>query len=151
MRFESKRDWWLVVLLRVMPLVVLAIVGNAWYMTHHEIRGPIAGAILLLVFEIFFFESVMRSTYDVIECDTLRIRSSFLTWRVPIARSSFLTWRVPIAKIRSITPTRSALSSPALSLDRLRIIYDGGQIMVSPAEKGRFISALRSVNSAIVT
>jgi len=139
MRFESKRDWWLVVLLRVMPLVVLAIVGNAWYMTHHEIRGPIAGAILLLVFEIFFFESVMRSTYYVIEGDTLRIRSSFLTWRVPIA------------KIRSITPTRSAMSSPALSLDRLRIIYDGGQIMVSPAEKGRFISALRSVNSAIVT
>jgi hypothetical protein len=137
MRFESKRDWWLVVLLRVMPLVVLAIVGYAWYMTHHEIGGPIAGVIVLLVFEIFLFESIMRSTYYVIEGDTLRIRSSFLTWRVPIA------------KIRSITPTRSALSSPALSVDRLRIDYDGKQIMVSPAEKQQFIEALRGINPAI--
>ena len=102
--------------------------------------GPIAGAILVLIFEIFFFESILRSTYYVIDGDTL------------VIRSSFITWRIPIAQIRSITPTRSALSSPALSLDRLRIEYGGGkQILVSPQDKRRFIDALRTANPAIST
>ncbi|MGZ4778141.1 MAG: PH domain-containing protein [Thermoanaerobaculia bacterium] len=139
MRFESKRDAWFVLLLRVMPLVVLAIVSYAWYRSHSYMGGPIVGVVLLLIFEIFFFESVMRSTYYVIEGGTLLIRSSVVTWRVPIA------------KIRSITPTRSAISSPAFSLDRLRILYDGKQVLVSPEEKQRFIEALRAVNPAIST
>jgi Bacterial PH domain len=138
MRFESKRDAWIVLLLRVMPLVVLAIVTLAWYQTHHEMRGPILGALLLIIFEVFFFESVMRSTYYLIDGNTL------------IIRSSFITWRVPIAAIRSITPTRSALSSPALSLDRLRIDYGGKWILVSPEDKRRFIESLRAINPAIV-
>jgi hypothetical protein len=137
MRFESKRDAWIVLLLRVMPLLVLAVLSYGWSTTHSYMGGPIIAAILLLIFEIFFFESVMRSTYYVIEGDTL------------VIRSSFITWRVPIAKIRSITPTRSALSSPALSLDRLLIDYDGKQIMVSPEEKQRFLETLRGINPAI--
>jgi len=137
MRFESKRDLWIVLLLRVMPVVVLAIVADAWYLQHHDLRGPVAGAIILIVVEIFFFETILRSTYYVIEGDTLLIRSSFISWRVPIR------------DIRSITPTRSALSSPALSLDRLRIDYGRKTILVSPEDRDRFIAALRSVNPAI--
>ncbi|HLJ73982.1 MAG TPA: PH domain-containing protein [Thermoanaerobaculia bacterium] len=137
MRFESKRDLWLVLLLRVMPIVLLLIVGDVWYLQHHDLRGPIAGAIILIVVEIFFFETILRSTYYVIEADTLTIRSSFITWRVPIR------------DIRSITPTRSAISSPALSLDRLRIEYGRKWILVSPEDRQRFIAALRSVNPAI--
>ena len=138
MRFESKRDAWIVLLLRVIPLAVLAIVTLAWYQTHRDMRGPLLGAILLIAFEVFFFESIMRSTYYVIEGPTL------------IIRSSLLTWRVPIAAIRSITPTRSALSSPALSLDRLRIEYGGKWILVSPEDKRQFIESLRAINPSIV-
>lgn len=137
MRFESKRDLWIVVLLRVMPVVVLAVVADAWYLQHHTWNGPIAGVAILIFAEIFFFEWILRSTYYVIEADTLLIRSSFITWRVPIR------------DIRSITPTRSALSSPALSLDRLRIDYGRKSILVSPEGRDRFIAALRSVNPSI--
>ncbi len=139
MRFESKRDLWLIVLLRVMPIVVLAIVADGWYLSHRYMGGPIFGAVVLIVFELFFFESMLRSTYYLIEGATL------------VIRSSVFTWRVPIAAIRSITPTRSALSSPALSLDRLRIEYGGKRILVSPENKRHFIEALRAVNPSIST
>jgi len=137
MRFESKRDLWIVLILRIMPVVVLAVVADAWYLQHHDLRGPIAGAIILIVVEIFFFESVLRSTYYVIEGNTLTIRSSFITWRVPIR------------DIRSITPSGSAISSPALSLDRLRIDYGRKSILVSPEDRERFVAMLRSVNPGI--
>lgn len=41
-------------------------------------------------------------------------------------RSGPFRWEVPIKAIRDITPTSSPLSSPALSLDRLRIDYGQG-------------------------
>src|SRR5690348_6251284 len=137
MRFESKRDLWIILILRLMPIVVLLIVGDVWYRQHHDLRGPVAGVIILLLVELFFFESILRSTYYVIERDTLLIRSSFIRWRVPIR------------DIRSITPSGSAISSPALSLDRLRIDYGSKSILVSPEERERFIAMLRSVNPAI--
>ena len=137
MRFESKRDLWIVLVLRVTPLLVLAIITWTWYVSRHDVRGPIAGAVILTLFQIFFFESIMRSTYYAIDGDTLLIRCSMITWRVPIR------------EITSITPTRSALSSPALSLDRLRIEYDNKEILVSPADKQRFIAALRAIHPTI--
>ncbi|HUJ15748.1 MAG TPA: PH domain-containing protein [Thermoanaerobaculia bacterium] len=137
MRFESKRDLWLVLVLRLMPIFVLAIVGGIWYVQHGDLRGPIVGAIVLILFELFFFEWMFRSTYYVIEGDTLLIRSGIVRWRIAIR------------EIRSVTPTRSAISSPALSLDRLRIDYGRKRILISPANRDRFIEMLRSVNPRI--
>jgi hypothetical protein len=58
-------------------------------------------------------------------------------------RSGPFRWRVPIAGVRAVTATRNPLSSPALSLDRLRIEYGHSQtIMVSPADKVGFFYAL---------
>jgi hypothetical protein len=139
MRFDSRRDAWLVLLLRGLPIVILAVVAIGWDTRHRGMAGPIVGAVILILVEVFFFESLLRSTYYLIDGDTLVIRSSFLKWRVPIAR------------IRSVTPTRNPLSSPALSLDRLAILYDGKRILVSPQDKQRFIEALRAINPAIST
>jgi hypothetical protein len=58
-------------------------------------------------------------------------------------RSGPFRWKVPLREIRGIAPTRSALSSPALSLDRLRIDFGGRWIMVSPDDKDRFLAELR--------
>lgn len=137
MRFESKRDLWLILLLRGMPVLILAILGGIWYGQHADWRGPVAGAVILLFAEFFLFEPILRSTYYEIDGDTLRIRSSFVTWRVPIR------------EIRSVTTTRSPASSPALSLDRLRIDYGRKSILISPADRDRFLAMLRSVNPAI--
>lgn len=62
-----------------------------------------------------------------------------------LVRSGPLQWRVPLADIRAITPTRNPLSSPALSLDRLRIDYQRWRsIMISPADKERFLEELEN-------
>jgi Bacterial PH domain len=49
-------------------------------------------------------------------------------------------WKIPVADITNITPTSNPLSSPALSLDRLRIDYGrGSSLMISPRNKERFL------------
>lgn len=55
-------------------------------------------------------------------------------------RSGPFRWCIAMADISAIAPTRSTLSSPALSLDRLRIDYGPGHwVMVSPRDSERFI------------
>ena len=52
-------------------------------------------------------------------------------------------WTVPLREIRAVTPTRNPLSSPALSLDRLRIDYGrGSSVMISPRDKAGFLADL---------
>src|ERR1051326_3486295 len=84
---------------------------------------------------------LFRNTDYRIENETLHIRSAFIRWNVPIR------------DIVSVVPTRSALSSPALSLDRLQITWrkSGGEgiILVSPEDQRGFLEALRRVNPAI--
>lgn len=62
-----------------------------------------------------------------------------------LVKSGPFKWQVPIEQITSITPTSNPLSSPALSLDRLRIDYGRGQsIMISPKDKSQFIQDLET-------
>jgi membrane protein YdbS with pleckstrin-like domain len=60
-----------------------------------------------------------------------------------LVRSGPFRWVVPFQKITSVTLTRNPLSSPALSLDRLRIEYAGRWIMISPHDRGAFVEELR--------
>lgn len=58
-------------------------------------------------------------------------------------------WTVPLKEIRAVEPTRNPLSSPALSLDRLRIDYGrGSSVMISPRDKARFLAELDRYRSA---
>ncbi|PMR75823.1 PH domain-containing protein [Billgrantia endophytica] len=60
-------------------------------------------------------------------------------------RSGPFRWSVPIKDITGITSTSSPLSSPALSLDRLRIAYGRRRsIMISPKLKDQFIKELEA-------
>lgn len=60
-----------------------------------------------------------------------------------LIRSGPLRVTIALATIESVEPTRSPLSSPALSLDRLRIRYDRyGFTMISPEESRRFLTEL---------
>ena len=52
-------------------------------------------------------------------------------------------WNVSLNEICAVTPTRNPLSSPALSLDRLRIDYGrGSSVMISPRDQARFLADL---------
>lgn len=61
-------------------------------------------------------------------------------------RSGPFKWHVPVASITGITPTRNPLSSPALSLDRLRIEYGPRKaIMISPRNKDIFLKDIEAM------
>lgn len=68
-----------------------------------------------------------------------------LTDETLFVKSGPFKWQVPVNQINSVTPTSNPLSSPALSLDRLRIEYGRwGSIMISPKDKEAFIQDLEA-------
>ena len=56
---------------------------------------------------------------------------------------------VPISNIRAIRPTRTGVSAPALSLDRLEVIHSTGTLVISPSDQVDFIRALKARNAAV--
>ena len=62
-----------------------------------------------------------------------------------LVKSGPFSWEVPIKSITSVTETSNPLSSPALSLDRLRIEYSQGKaVMISPKQKREFLQDLEA-------
>ncbi|HMO81386.1 MAG TPA: PH domain-containing protein [Pyrinomonadaceae bacterium] len=124
--FRSKVDRWLAAIMIVaiisIPILAVISINEGW-------RLPAA---VLFAFEGFII-SVLWATYYHIAGGT------------PFVHSGPQLWRVPISDIYQITPTNDPPSSPALSLDRLRIVYgEGRSIMVSPVEKEAFIDAINA-------
>lgn len=57
--------------------------------------------------------------------------------------SGFGKKTIPFEAIKSVTPSRSLLASPAMSLDRLEIRYGQNQsILISPKDKAGFLAAI---------
>lgn len=68
---------------------------------------------------------------------------------VLLVRSGPFSWNIPLSEITRIVPTRSALSSPALSLDRLRVEYGSrNAVLVSPLDQATFMRAISEAKSA---
>lgn len=128
-RFNSKVDTWLLVLLIAFMLFELVIVAIAAI----DNPDPLQGTVLVLASLLFvaFLGWLLFGTHYTVDAGVLRI-----------ACGPF-RWTISVDQITSVTPTRSPLSSPALSLDRLRIEYGTNRrILVSPADKSGFIRAI---------
>ena len=129
--FPSKRDGWIValiwlsVLMGIMGGIVPFVVAEASWIEMVLVASLIFGMDSLMLW-------VLYGTGYTITPDTLLIRCG------PIS------FRVPLDSIEFIFPTRSPWSSPACSLDRLRIVYGLSQqsLMVSPADKPGFLEAI---------
>jgi hypothetical protein len=123
---------WLPMVAFGVPIVVISIIISRDGLSVRDLPA------IAIVAAALFFEAWTFSTVEYrIERGELHIRAAFLKWNIPIR------------DIESVTPTRSPLSSPALSLDRLRIKHANGEILVSPEKAHRFIEALRAVNPAL--
>lgn len=132
--FRSKVDGWIRLVLILAIVVEIAALSAAAI----EVGDPLAVLLFLAagLLGAALFVWVLVGTHYTVDKATLRIASGPFRWRVPLA------------DIDSVEPTRNPLSSPALSLDRLRIRYRGGrfgrsrQVLVSPADKARFLRAI---------
>jgi hypothetical protein len=61
-----------------------------------------------------------------------------------LVKAGPFSWMIPIEDISSVEPTHNALSSPALSLDRLLIRYgQSAELMISPKDKSAFMAELK--------
>ena len=128
-RFSSKVDWWLLVILMASVLLVIVGLGVTINQAPNATHAAVAVSVVLLILALI--GSVLFRTYYQVDGNNLRIVSGPFHWNVPIDQ------------ISSVERTRNPLSSPALSLDRLRIRYAGKKsIMISPADRQRFMKAL---------
>ncbi|MEM8996264.1 MAG: PH domain-containing protein [Acidobacteriota bacterium] len=128
MRFTSKIDAWLVLTLAIAlasvgyALVVSVLSGNA------AAVAVMVGSVLLCVVPVIW---MFFSTYYEVGSDALEIVAGPFRWQVPLD------------EIERVRASRSLLSSPALSLDRLEITHSGGRrVLVSPKDKAAFQAAL---------
>lgn len=128
--YRSKRDWWLVLLLWT-SAIGMGVAAAAVWTEPGPVGRRIGLAALLALFAVFALW-VLYSTRYSFERDAL------------VVRSGPFRWRVRLDSIEEVVPTRNPLSSPACSLDRLRIRYAGSRIgiMVSPESKGSFLRDL---------
>jgi hypothetical protein len=61
-------------------------------------------------------------------------------------RSGPFSWNISLASITAVAPSSSNLSSPALSMDRLRIDYGGGKsLLISPRDQAKFLRELEAL------
>ena len=128
--YRSQVDQWLLVVFGVAALAAVGACGALLYYGSY-LEWLIAVATLLVGVGLPWW--LLQST-------TYTLTTGFLT-----VRSGPFHWGVPLRQISRITATRNPLSSPALSLDRLRIEYSDGKIlMISPEDRRRFLADLRS-------
>lgn len=133
MKFRSKIDWWLLLIF----VVITANIILKFYQENHN-YSFVSNFPHLIIYSlvIFLIWLPIFSTYYLIEHNQL------------IIKSMVFRWKININDITQIEPTHNPLSSPALSLDRLKIIYmKNGRIasvMISPKDKEGFLNALHN-------
>jgi hypothetical protein len=132
--FKSKVDAWLVVVIGAALLaapVILLLNPNA---PRHPPMGDgvaIMIGLAVVVLPGALIAWIFRTTeYTVTETDLL-------------VRSGPISEKIPLASIKKISATRSILSAPALSLDRLKVQYGKfGAVVISPDDKQAFAQAI---------
>lgn len=131
MKFRSKIDWWL---LLIFVVITANIVMKIYEANHHYSLASNFPHLVIYSLIIFLIWFPVFNTYYVLENNILIIQS--LVFR----------WKININDITQIEPTHNPLSSPALSLDRLKIYYmKNGRmttVMISPKDKEGFLNAL---------
>jgi hypothetical protein len=130
--YRSKIDAWVAILLVGLPIPMLYV---SWKLIHTAVPGRWIIVFPILVLGAALPISLLVATKYTITSDSLRIRSGLFKWEIPLH------------EISTVVATRSPLSSPALSLDRIRIDYGKGKsVMISPLNKAAFLLELQSRN-----
>ncbi|MCF4009513.1 PH domain-containing protein [Rheinheimera sp. UJ63] len=126
--FRSKVDTWL-------GIVLVAAALAALYGVIHSLNSGDNADIVASLFAL-----LVSSGLPIWLINSTRYT---LTEQQLLVKSGPFQWQIPIVQISNITPTINPLSSPALSLDRLRIDYGQGRsLMISPKQQQQFLQAL---------
>lgn len=131
--FKSKVDLWLLVAIDVVVFYACysIIQSGAVWTTMIGKLALIVGLMAYITYVLFYIKYEFRGSYLVI-------------YYQPFVKRS-----IKIDKIKRVEATCNPLSAPAASLDRLKLTYVGGSILVSPKDKVGFIAYLQHSNPNI--
>jgi len=130
--FRSKIDTWIVIVIAAAFLAgpVMIIADHLADGTSLEI-GLVVTIVAILVPGLFVVWLFRSTDYTITASDLM-------------VRSGPFRWNVPLTDIHGIRPTRSFLSAPALSLDRIEVLYGKyGSVIISPEDRRGFLLELR--------
>lgn len=128
-KFESKIDLWFILFLALIfgGILVRSAYDQNW----------ISFSIILLV--VIFIAYMFSTTFYIIENKKLRIKCGF-----------FFNLSIEIKGIKKVSESYNIISSPALSFDRLEILYNKfDTVLISPKDKIRFIEAIKKNNPEV--
>ena len=128
MTFKSEVDLWLWVIVAL--VVIISLVVSVRLFLKASLAGCLTG-VWLMAIGIGLPLWLFYTTYYVVKDEVVRIQSGPFKWTIPIA------------SINQVVETSNPLSSPALSLRRLKIVYDNNKsVMVSPEGRDEFLVAI---------
>lgn len=137
-KFRSKKDWWILGFIIAMTGLLLQLLLTM-YAKGSMAQYPVHTLIYVLTIAVLWWP--VWSTQYRIDAEQL------------VVSSMFLTWKIPLSTIQKISPSNNSVSSPALSLDRLRIDYQkegkAKFILISPKDKQAFTQALQQAQQSI--
>ena len=128
--YRSKIDLWLFILIFGIlgSIMIEGIILEDWLVL----------AIILPVMS--FIAYLMYSIRYIINNDVLEIRTGILG-----------TTKIPISGIKSVERTNNPLSSPAMSLKRIEIMYGKyDSVLISPQDRDAFINDLLEINPDVL-
>lgn len=135
--FPSKVDWWLGVLLVILPLSQLAVVGSG--LARGDSSEIVVGVISTLAVGALYGCLIFPMRYGIGPEEL-------------VIRHGLCRQRVRLRDIQEVRPTGNPLSSPALSLDRVEIRVGPGCFSpsyISPADRDGFLELL-AANAGLV-
>ncbi|HHT27715.1 MAG TPA: PH domain-containing protein [Firmicutes bacterium] len=128
--FRSQIDWWIGMILVVLPFVGLSGLISEW--RSGDIRSVIALVISMVFIVALYGVFVISIRYGMTRDDL-------------IIQFGVMKRRIRYADISEVRPTKNPLSAPALSLNRLEIRTTRttfGRILISPFPREEFLAAL---------
>ena len=132
--YPTKVDWWIGLIL---IFTVAVLIGSAVpFFVGPPAQSPLGLGIgiLCLALAVWTGWIPFNTNYEIGQTEL-------------IIRSAGFRWRVPLDSIVEVLPTHNPLSSPACSLDRLRVNYRNRKgrirfVLISPREKDEFLRDL---------
>jgi Bacterial PH domain len=129
-RYKSKKDAWLIAIIAVAFLISLISLVLTLITPGALQQGGWVSVVVIVVVWAFVGSLIWPLYYEITPSEL-------------VVRSGFLHWEIPLSSIQRVQPSHNMLSSPALSLNRLRIEYiRNGKtrfMLISPKDKPGFL------------
>jgi uncharacterized membrane protein YdbT with pleckstrin-like domain len=133
-RYKSKKDAWLMGVFAFAFLITIFSLVRTIIITSGALQQGVWVSVVVVVAVLTFVGILIWPLYYEITPSELFVRSGLLHWEIPLK------------SIQQVCPTHNMLTSPALSLDRLRIDYsqNGKEcfMLISPKDKPGFLRDL---------